>query len=135
MSELIYRIHSDEGSLLAYVIKASFTTDITSFVTPPEHNFQVGFVVYPKHGTIQNHYHRKIDRQVSNTSEVLVVREGKCEIDIFDNNQCLVETLKLNVGDVMVMVTGGHGFRMMEDTVLLEIKQGPYIGIEEKTRF
>ena len=135
MSELIHRILSKSGSLLAYIIRADFSPDITSFVTPPEHNFQVGFVVYPKDGAIQSHYHRKIDRKISNTSEVLVVRKGHCEIDIYDDEQILVETLEMTTGDVMVMVSGGHGFRIVEDTVLLEIKQGPYIGIDEKKRF
>ena len=135
MSEFIHRIHSESGSLLAYVIRGDFSADITSFVTPPEHNFQVGFVVYPKDGEIQSHYNRKIDRKISNTSEVLVVRKGHCEIDIYDDEQILVETLGMKTGDVMVMVSGGHGFRMLENTVLLEIKQGPYIGIDEKKRF
>ena len=64
-----------------------------------------------------------------------MVRKGRCEIDVFDDQKRIVETLQLASGDVMVMVAGGHGFRMLEDTVLLEIKQGPYIGIEEKQRF
>ncbi len=66
---------------------------------------------------------------------MLVVRKGHCEIDIYDDEQILVETLEMTTGDVMVMVSGGHGFRIVEDTVLLEIKQGPYIGIDEKKRF
>ena len=135
MSELIHSVLSKSGSLLAYIIRADFSADITSFVTPSEHNFQVGFVVYPKDGTIQSHYHRKIDRKISNTSEVLVIRKGHCAIDIYDDEQILVETLEMTTGDIMVMVSGGHGFRMLEDTVFLEIKQGPYIGVDEKKRF
>ena len=135
MSEFIHRVRAQDGALLAYIIRAEFSTDITSFITPPEHNFQVGFVVHPQGGEIQCHFHRTIDRHISNTSEVLVVRKGCCEIDVFDEQQRMVKTLQLNPGDVMVMVSGGHGFRMLKDTVLLEIKQGPYIGIEERERF
>ncbi|MDP6792686.1 MAG: hypothetical protein QF660_01405 [Anaerolineales bacterium] len=135
MSELIHRVCAQDGALLAYIVRAEFSSDITSFITPPEHNFQVGFVVHPQGGDIQRHFHRPTDRNISNTSEVLVVRKGHCEIDVFDNQKRLVETLQLTPGDVMVMVAGGHGFRMLEDTVLLEIKQGPYFGIEEKERF
>ena len=135
MPEFIHRVRAQDGALLAYIIRAEFSTDITSFITPPEHNFQVGLVVHPQGGEIQSHFHRTIDRHISNTSEVLVVRKGRCEIDVFDSEQRLVETLQMTPGDVMVMVAGGHGFRMLEDTVLLEIKQGPYIGIEEKERF
>ncbi len=135
MPEFIHYVCAQDGALLAYIVRVEFTTDITSFITPPEHNFQVGFVVHPQGGEIQSHFHRTIDRHISNTSEVLVVRKGCCEIDVSDEQQRLVETLQLNPGDVMVMVSGGHGFRMLKDTVLLEIKQGPYIGIEEKKRF
>lgn len=135
MSNLINRVCTINGELLAYVIRATFSSDITSFFTPPEQSFQVGLVVYPEGGEIQSHFHRTIERSLSNTSEVLVVREGRCEIDIFDNQQELVATMELQTGDVMVMVSGGHGFRMLEDTVMLEIKQGPYLGIEEKQRF
>ena len=135
MSELVNRVRSEDGELLAYVVRASFSTAITSFITPPEHSFQVGFVAYPVGGEIQSHCNRTIKRSISNTSEVLIVREGRCEIDIFDNDRKLAATLELQPGDVMVMVAGGHGFRMLENTVLLEIKQGPYLGIEEKERF
>ena len=135
MSEFIHSVRAQDGAFLAYIIRADFSSGITSFITPPENNFQVGFVVHPQGGEIQSHFHRTIDRHISNTSEVLVVRKGRCEIDVFDDHKQLVETLQLTPGDVMVMVAGGHGFRMLEDTILLEIKQGPYIGIEEKERF
>ena len=135
MSKLVNRILSKDGELLAYVIRANFSSDLTSFITPPEHSFQVGLVVHPVGGQIQSHFHRTIKRQLDNTSEVLIVREGRCEIDIFDNDRNLVTNTELHPSDVMVMVSGGHGFRMLEDTVLLEIKQGPYLGIEEKERF
>ena len=135
MSNFIHHVRAEDGTLLAYLIRVDFSNEITSFITPPEHNFQVGLVVRPKGGEIQSHFHRKIERHISNTSEVLVLRKGHCEIDVFDDQQRLVETLRFSPGDVMVMVSGGHGFRMLEDTVLLEIKQGPYIGIEEKEHF
>ena len=69
------------------------------------------------------------------TSEVLIVRRGRCEIDIYNNERELVATRELWQGDIMLMVDGGHGFRMIEDTVFLEVKQGPYTGIDEKERF
>jgi hypothetical protein len=63
------------------------------------------------------------------------VRRGRCEIDIYNNERELVATRQLHQGDIMLMVDGGHGFRMIEDTVFLEVKQGPYTGLEEKERF
>ena len=69
------------------------------------------------------------------TSEVLIVREGRCKLDVYDVDQALVATRELLPGDIMIMVGGGHGFRIREDTVLMEIKQGPYPGVAEKERF
>jgi hypothetical protein len=111
------------------------TPSETTFFTPPEFKQQVGFVVYPQGGVIARHVHRPLERHLVGTSEVIVVRSGRCELDIFDDDRTLVATRELAAGDVMLMVGGGHGFRMLEDTVLLEVKQGPYTGIEEKERF
>ena len=69
------------------------------------------------------------------TSEVLLLRRGRCEIDIYNDERELVATRELREGDITLMVGGGHGFRMQEDTVFLEIKQGPYTGMDEKERF
>jgi hypothetical protein len=105
------------------------------FVTPNAATLQVGFVVYPAGGRIARHVHRPIERTISGTSEVLVVRSGACELDVYDSSHTLVATRLLTRGDVMVMLAGGHGFRVTEDAVLLEVKQGPYTGPDEKERF
>ena len=104
-------------------------------MTPPEFKQQVGFVVYPKGGEVARHVHRSLERRLVGTSEVLIVQKGRCLAEIYDDEQQLVATRELGAGDIMLMVAGGHGFRMLEDTVLLEIKQGPYTGVDEKERF
>lgn len=120
---------------LAYIIRGELIPTKTTFLTPPEFKQQVGFVVYPAGGEIQRHVHRPLERHLIGTSEVLIVRKGRCEIDIYTDDRKLVATRELRKGDIMLMVGGGHGFRMLEDTVLLEVKQGPYTGIDEKERF
>lgn len=124
-----------QGQPLAYIIRAEINPEKTAFVTPPECTLQVGFVVYPEKGIISRHLHRAIERSVLGTSEVIVVKKGHCQVDIYNDKQMLVAERKLRGGDILHMVGGGHGFKMMEDTVLLEIKQGPYPGIDEKERF
>ncbi len=126
---------ASEGITLVQIIRASMTPTQTQFVTPDESNHQVGFVVYPKGGAIARHIHRPISRHITGTSEVLVVRKGRCEIDIYDDNRALIATRELHTGDVVIMPRGGHGFRMLEDTILLEVKQGPYTGQDEKACF
>lgn len=120
---------------LCIIIRAGFRPERTTFVTPPEFKQQVGFVVYPAGGEIKRHVHRPLERHLVGTSEVLVVQQGRCLIDIYNDDRELVATRELCPGDVMLMVGGGHGFRMLEDTVLLEIKQGPYTGLDEKEHF
>ena len=123
------------GKPLAYIIRAEIDPQKTTFLTPLEFKQQVGFVVYPAGGEIQRHVHCPLERHLIGTSEVIIVRSGRCEIDIYNDERLLVASRELRPGDIMLMVAGGHGFRMLEDTVLLEVKQGPYTGLEEKERF
>jgi hypothetical protein len=123
------------GCPLAYIIRASFLPDRTTFLTPPELKQQVGYVVYPAGGEIRRHTHLPLERHLVGTSEVILVKKGRCLLDIYNGEFDLVATCELNPGDLMLMVGGGHGFRILEDTVLLEIKQGPYTGVDEKERF
>jgi hypothetical protein len=120
---------------LVFIIRTEFNPPHTIFPTPSELNLQVGFVVYPTGGTIPPHLHLPLERRIVGTAEVLVVKKGRCLLDICDDDKRLVATRELRTGDVMLMVGGGHGFRMLEDTVLLEVKQGPYTGLQEKERF
>lgn len=123
------------GKPLCYIIRAELNPEKTTFLTPPEFNLQVGYIVYPAGHEIPRHVHRPIERRIVGTAEVLIVRKGRCEIDVYNDDREVVATRELQAGDLMIMVGGGHGFRMLEDTVLLEVKQGPYPGMEEKERF
>jgi hypothetical protein len=120
---------------LTYIIYGDDLPTETVFLTPPEFKQQVGFVAYREGGEIVPHVHRLLERRLVGTSEVLVLRKGRCLIDVFNDAHELVATRELMAGDTMLMVGGGHGFRMLEDTVFLEIKQGPYTGLDEKERF
>jgi uncharacterized protein with PhoU and TrkA domain len=66
---------------------------------------------------------------------VLIIKRGRCLLDVYNDNKELVATRELREGDLMLMVGGGHGFRMLEETVFLEVKQGPYLNVDEKERF
>ena len=123
------------GTRYAEINRASLTVEETTFFSPPEYKQQVGFVVYPKGGEIARHVHLPLERHLVGTPEVILVKKGRCLLDIYNDERELIATRELGPGDLMLMVGGGHGFRMLEDTVLLEIKQGPYTGVEEKEHF
>jgi hypothetical protein len=123
------------GKPLAYVIRGDMNPERTHFLTPPEFNTQIGFIVYPAGSEVTRHVHLPLERHIVGTYEVLVIKKGRCLIDLYNGERELVATRELKGGDVILLVVGGHGIRMLEDTVFLEIKQGPYIGMEEKERF
>jgi len=121
--------------VLAYIIRRELEPEQTTFITPTTLSFQAGFIVYPANSEIARHVHKPIHRELNGTSEVLLVKKGRCEVDFFTQDKELVATRELRTGDVLLLVAGGHGFRIIEDTILLEVKQGPYTGLDEKERF
>jgi len=128
-------IKTQDNVLTSVIIRDDFRPTGTTFITTPDLAQQVGFVVYPAGGVIKRHIHKNVDRQNISSSEALIVREGKLEIDIFDQNKNLIATRTLKAGDFVLMVSGGHGFRIIESTILLEIKLGPYAGPSDKELF
>jgi hypothetical protein len=120
---------------LVYIIYADSVPEETTFLTPPEFKQQVGFVVYPLGGEVKRHLHLPLERHLTGTSEVLIVRRGCCNMEIYNEARELVATRELRSGDVALMVNGGHGFQMLEDTVFLEVKQGPFLPTQEKEHF
>ena len=124
----------DHDSALAYIIRSELRPEETYFPTPPDTNLQCGFVVYPKNKVIPRHVHLPTERLVVGSSEVIMVQKGRCEIDIYSEDRELIATAELREGDIVLTVSGGHGFRTMEDTVLFEVKQGPYSSAD-KERF
>ena len=123
------------GVPLAHVIRADLSPPATTFVTPDESAMQVGMVVHPAGNTIRRHRHRPRQATSGAVVEVLVVRRGRCEVDVYTDTDELAATRELCAGDAIVLVHGGHGFRILEDTVLFEVKQGPYPGAGDKDVF
>lgn len=117
-----------DGVVLAYIIRGSPPERETMFLTPPDCALQVGYVAYGAGQEIARHLHLPIERRLLGTAEVLIVQRGRCDVDVYTEDRRLVATRELAVGDILVAVGGGHGFRMHEDTLLLEIKQGPFLG-------
>jgi hypothetical protein len=126
---------ADNGVILAYIARGGSPPRETTFLTPDDCNLQVGHVVYPAGGEIARHVHLPIERHLVGSTEVLVMQQGRCEVDVYTDDRRVVATRELRVGDILIAVGGGHGFRVLEDTILLEIKQGPYPGGAEKERY
>lgn len=135
MNADVERVTSPNGQTLVFIVRANFSPDKTTFVTPDETNLQMGFIVYPEGHEIAKHVHKPIERRTRGTNEAVFIRRGRCQVDLYDDSRQLVTSRELRTGDVMLTVSGGHGFRMLDDTVILEVKQGPYAGMDDKERF
>ena len=132
---MIETIADASGVVLAYLVRGGAPPSETTFLTPHDCTLQVGHVVYPAGGEIPRHVHLPIERHLVGSTEVLLLQQGRCEVDVYTDDRRMVVTREMHVGDILIADSGGHGFRVLEDTVLLEIKQGPYPGGTEKARF
>ncbi len=120
---------------LAMVLRADFSAEGIEFFTPNDFSQQLGYMNRPKGYIIPPHVHNPLTREVQYTKEVLIIRTGKVRVDFYDENQNYLESRILNKGDIVLLAFGGHGFEMLEDSEIVEVKQGPYAGEADKTRF
>lgn len=125
----------DGEKILSVVIRKQVDPAATTFITPDDFIQQAGFVVYPRGGEIRNHTHNPLERHITGTPETLFVRKGRLIARFYDESHALRGETTIESGDILMLVNGGHGFTMLEDTVLFEIKQGPYTGLVEKETF
>ena len=123
------------GSVLAMILRRDYRRDGIQFFTPPEYSQQLGYMNRPSGYVIPAHVHNPVSREVQQTSEVLFVRSGRVRVDFYTDVRSYVRSIELAAGDVILLVSGGHGFEMLEDCEMIEVKQGPHMGESDKTRF
>ena len=109
--------------------------DGIEFFTPNSYSQQIGYMNRPAGYVIAPHVHNPIVREVQYTKEVLYIKSGKMRVDFYSEVQEYIESTILEAGDVILLAYGGHGFEMLEPTEVIEVKQGPYAGDQDKTRF
>ncbi len=131
---MIERIqHKDE--VLAIIIRVSFCKDGVDFFTPSTYSQQLGYMNRPAGYVIAPHVHNPVLREVQYTKEVLFIKSGRLRVDFYSEQQEYLESAVLEAGDVILLAYGGHGFEMLKPTEIIEVKQGPYAGDHDKTRF
>ena len=123
------------NEVLAIILSHDFDKPGIHFVTPSSFSQQLAYMRHPAGKVIQAHVHNPVDRDVQYTLEVLFLKRGRLRVDFFDNDQRYLESRILEAGDVILLATGGHGFEVLEEIEMIEVKQGPYAGDEDKTRF
>lgn len=123
------------GEELALIIRHSFNKEGIEFFTPGTYSQQIGYMNRPVGYNIPPHVHNPVAREVHYTNEVLFIKSGRVRVDFYSESQEYLESTILETGDVILLALGGHGFEMLEATEIIEVKQGPYAGDQDKTRF
>jgi mannose-6-phosphate isomerase-like protein (cupin superfamily) len=122
-------------TLLALILRTGYHAEGIQFFTPDDFSQQLGYMNRPRGYVIPPHVHNPVQRSVHYTKEVLFIRSGRVRVDFYDDDQAYLESRVLEGGDVILLAFGGHGFEMLEPTEMIEVKQGPYAGEADKTRF
>ena len=124
-----------EGQILVIIIRNNFNKPGIHFFTPNEFSQQLAYMNHPTGKIIEPHFHNPIERSVIYTQEVLLLKKGILKVNFYDNHQQFLFSRILTQGDVILLASGGHGFEVIEEIEMIEIKQGPYQGDNDKVRF
>lgn len=126
---------ADGDQVVAVILRGSLSTPGVSFYSRDHFSQQLGFIHHPAGHVIPPHVHNAVPREVTYTQETLFVREGRLRVDLYRDDRTLLTRRVLAAGDVILLCTGGHGFEVLEESSIVEVKQGPYAGDGDKTRF
>lgn len=121
--------------LYAIIVRNEFREDGVHFFTSNDLSQQLAFMKHPKGKVIDAHVHLPVKREVHRTQEVLVIKRGRLRVDFYTQAQTYLESRVLGEGDVLLLIAGGHGFEVIDDVEMFEVKQGPYSGDQDKQRF
>jgi hypothetical protein len=124
-----------KGQTLALIVRNEFSAPGVNFFTPNELSQQLAYMSHPAGKVISAHFHNPVHRVVAYTQETLFIKRGRLRVDFFDIDQVYLESRELRSGDVILLITGGHGFEVLDDLEMIEVKQGPYAGDNDKTCF
>jgi len=125
----------DNGNILAIIIRNNFSKPGIHFFTPGDFSQQLAYMNHPAGKVIEPHVHNPVPREVRYTQEVLILKKGLLRVDFYDQQQKYLESCTLEPGDIILLAAGGHGFEALEEIEMVEVKQGPYSGDMDKTRF
>jgi hypothetical protein len=123
------------NKILSIIIRTRFQKDGIEFFTPDSFSQQLAYMKRDLDYSIDPHVHKIVKRDIDITQEVLFIKSGKVRVDFYDNEKCYIESKILVKGDVILLADGGHGFKMLESSEIIEVKQGPYAGDMDKERF
>ena len=130
----LIRIEKD-GEIYAIVLRKEYSAAGPNFFTPGEFSQQLGMLVHPKGKTVKRHRHKLVKREIFRTQEVLVLLEGRIRVELVDDAGAELRTRLMKPGDAILLARGGHKVTVLDDAKIIEVKQGPYAGFDDKEFF
>lgn len=125
--------HNNE--LLAIIIPDNFNKQGVHFFTDSSFSQQLAYMNHHKGTLISPHTHNPVKREIVYTQEVLFIKKGVLRVDFYTRDEQYLESKLLKAGDTILLASGGHGFEVIEEVEMIEVKQGPFSGEQDKTRF
>lgn len=123
------------NEVAAVILRRDFSKDGANFFSALSDPFQFGVLQYKKGKHIQAHRHIKALRRIDLVCEVLFIQKGKVEVSFYDEGNNKIDSKILAAGDTILMRELGHSFELLEDSKIIEIKQGPYLGREKDKEY
>jgi len=130
MSNVNLEIFDHKGIRYAEVIRANSRVDITQFFSPPESSFQFGLLAHGAGFEEPPHYHKPFTRTIDDLQQMFVVQRGIVDVLLYDDDGYMIKTVRLGVGDAIVLIHGVHAIKVIEDMQCISVKQGPFKGVE-----
>ena len=135
MKKNLTTIFDEAGQLNAIVLHKDFKTNDIEFFTSDSQQMQLGYMNRDKGYKIEPHIHNQVTRTINTSCECLFIKTGRVKIYFYDLEKKPICSEVVSAGDTILLLSGGHGFLMLEPSEIIEVKQGPYLGEIDKTRF
>lgn len=124
-----------DGEIYAIVLRKEYSAPGANFFTPGEFSQQLGMLIHPKDKIVKRHRHKLVKREIFRTQEVLVLLKGRIRVELFDDAGAPLRVVLMKPGDAILLARGGHKVKVLDNAKIIEVKQGPYAGFDDKEFF
>ena len=122
--------------MYALIVRSKFRKKSgINFFTSKEATQQFGYMKHKKNYLIMPHKHNKRLTKILITTEVIIIFKGILRVDFYSDKKKYLFSKKIYAGEIVMLVNGGHGFKVLKDVEMLEVKQGPYSLSSDKIKF
>ena len=119
----------------AIILRENFASKSICFFTPDNYSQQLGYLPHKKNTSIKAHFHKPNKRVVLFTQETLFVKKGRVKVNFYGQDRKHLGSEIISGGDTILLCAGAHGFEMLEESIMIEVKQGPYNSAIDKETF